>query len=86
MPMPSVATDALLAERKKNPAIGAGLVFPSRKNPSRPITSHLASYWLRAGLRNRKDRKTGRNALAWVPAKMGDGTPVFPTEGCCYGR
>jgi integrase len=46
-PMPAVATDALVAERKKNPAIGAGLLFPSRKNPSRQITAHLASYWLK---------------------------------------
>lgn len=46
-PMPALATDALLPEQKKNPAIGAGLLFPSRKNPSRPITSHLAGYWLK---------------------------------------
>jgi len=45
--MPALATDALLPEQKKNPAIGAGLLFPSRKNPSRPITSHLAGYWLK---------------------------------------
>ena len=45
--MPALATDALLPEQKKNSAIGAGLLFPSRKNPSRPITSHLAGYWLK---------------------------------------
>jgi hypothetical protein len=31
--MPALATDALLPEQKKNPAIGAGLLFPSRDNP-----------------------------------------------------
>jgi integrase len=46
-PMTAVAKEALLAERKNNPGIGAGHVFPSRKDPSRAITSHLASYWLK---------------------------------------
>jgi len=44
--MPALATDALLPEQKKESGHGAGLLFPSRKNPSRPITSHLAGYWL----------------------------------------
>jgi len=46
-PLPALATNALLAERQKYPAIGAGRVFPSGKNPARPITPHLADYWLK---------------------------------------
>jgi integrase len=56
-PMPRVAAEALLAERQKNAGIGAGLIFPSRKCASRPITSHLASYWLRRAFEIAKIQK-----------------------------
>jgi len=71
--MPALATDALLPEQKKNPAIGAGLLFPSRKNPSRPITSRIAGLLAKTRVRNRNSAKAGRNSLAWIPAKVGDG-------------
>ena len=76
-PMPALATDALLPAQKKNPAIGAGLLFPSRKNPSRPITSHLAGYWLKRAFEIGTLPKAGRNSLASIPAKVGDGPAAF---------
>jgi len=56
-PLPAIATEALLAERQKNPAIGAGLVFRSGKNPARPITPHLAGYWLKRAFEIAKVQK-----------------------------
>src|SRR5215211_527942 len=45
-PMPAVATKDSSPTERKTPQLGRNSL-PSRKNPSRPITSHLASYWLR---------------------------------------
>ena len=37
-------------------------------------------------VRNRNSAKAGRNSLAWIPAKVGDGPAAFAVEGCRYGR
>jgi len=37
-------------------------------------------------VRNRNSAKAGRNSLAWIPAKVGDGPAAFSVEGCRYGR
>ena len=37
-------------------------------------------------VRNGNSAKAGRNSLAWIPAKAGDGPAAFSVEGCRYGR
>ena len=83
-PMPALATDALLPEQKKNPAIGAGLLFPSRKNPARPITSHLAGYWLKRAFEIGTLPKPA--GTLWHGFRRKWATAAFSVEGCRYGR
>jgi hypothetical protein len=47
-PRVRAAIDRILRDR---PGIGSAPLFPSPKNPSEPITRHLADKWLREGER-----------------------------------
>jgi integrase len=51
VPMPKRAEQALLEFRAKHPAIGSALVFPMRKDPSTPVSRHLAADWLHRAFR-----------------------------------
>ena len=51
VPMPREAEVALLEFRAKHPAIGSALVFPMKSDPTKPVTRHLASDWLKRAYR-----------------------------------
>ncbi len=51
VPMPKVAEQALLEYRSEHPAIGSALVFPMRNDPTKPVTRHLASDWMKRAYR-----------------------------------
>src|SRR5437660_10579369 len=51
VPMPKIAKAALLKFRADNPAIGSALVFPMTNDPTKPVTRHLASDWMKRAYR-----------------------------------
>ncbi len=51
VPMPTQAEAALLKYRAEHPAIGSALVFPMMSEPTKPVTRHLASDWLKRAYR-----------------------------------
>jgi integrase len=51
VPMPREAEQALLKFRAEHPVIGSALVFPMKNDPTRPVTRHLASDWLKRAYR-----------------------------------
>jgi integrase len=51
VPMPTQAEVALLEYRAEHPAIGSALVFPMMIDPTKPVTRHLASDWMKRAYR-----------------------------------
>ncbi len=51
VPMPTQAEVALLEYRGEHPAIGSALVFPMMSEPTKPVTRHLASDWMKRAYR-----------------------------------
>jgi integrase len=54
VPMPQKAEVALLKYRAEHPAIGSALVFPMMSDPTKPVTRHLASDWMKRAYRYAK--------------------------------
>ncbi len=51
VPMPTQAEVALLKYRAEHPTIGSALVFPMMSDPTKPVTRHLASDWMKRAYR-----------------------------------
>jgi integrase len=83
-PLPRVATDALHTHRARLGNAPGRLIFPSTRDPNRPVTRHLAADWLKRAYRITGIEKEPGSLWHAFRRKWGHDRQDYPTLETMY--